>query len=90
MLTREEEKELSELDKKLLTINIIDFPALVLVALGLFGKFTDDPGSMHPILANTTVTTGMLVVGGAIAAWCAVQMISVARRRAELMKRKNN
>ena len=89
MQNQNAEQEIKALDKKLLVINIIDFPAMILVALGLFGKFTEDPGSMHPLLENPNVTTGMLIAGGIIAAWCAVQIIAVARRRSELQKKIN-
>lgn len=84
------EQELRALNSRLIMVNIIDAPAMVLIGLGLFAKLSDDPGSLHPIFADSTATTGMLVVGVAIAAWSAIQIFSIVRRRNEIQRRRNS
>ena len=86
MLHIDPEQELKELNKQLILINVIDAPAMVLIGLGMFAKLAEDPGTLHPLLGNTSVTTGMLVVGGLIAAGCFAKLVPVIRRRNELLQ----
>ena len=86
MFSPDPEEEIKQLDKKLIMLNIIDAPAMILIGLGIFGKFGANPEGLHPLLANSEVTTAMLVVGGMFAAWCGLQVFKVAQRRSELQR----
>ena len=89
MMPRSPEDELKELDKRLLRVSVIDTPGIIALALGLFAKFSDDPGSLHPVFQDPTVSTGLVVFGGAIAIWGLYQVISIVRRRSEVQSKLN-
>ena len=84
MLPRSPEEKLKELDRKMVRVGIIDTPGFIALGLGLYAKFGAEPGDLHPILENPTVSSGLLIGGAAIAAWGALQMVSIARQRSEI------
>ena len=43
--------DLKTLDKEMLIINIIGFPGAILLGLGLFGLFDEDPSGLHNIFS---------------------------------------
>lgn len=86
MYSLDPQQEIKQLDKKLIMLNIIDAPAMILIGLGIFGKFGGNPAGLHPLLANSEVTTAMLAVGSMFAAWCGLQVFKTASRRNELMR----
>ena len=86
MSPRSPAEELKELDKKMLRVSFIDFLGAVALGLGWYVKYAAEPGSLHPILEQPNVALGLGIVGLAILAWGAAQMVSIARRRSELTK----
>ena len=81
------QEELQRLDKRLKMISVIDAPGAILVGLGLYGKFNKEGKAFHPLLDDSAITTGMLIVGGMIMAWGGLQILSIARRRQQIMQR---
>lgn len=82
-------KELEALNKKMVFISIVDAPGMILIGLGLFAKFGENPEGLHPIFGNSDITSGMLVVGGVIAGWSLIETIKVLRRKSELVRQLN-
>lgn len=78
------EKEAKDLESKLLWVSIIDTPGAILVGLALYGKFGANGNAFHPLLNNGSVLAAMFAVGGAIMAWGTWQVITLAKRRANL------
>jgi hypothetical protein len=89
MMPLSPEDELKELNKRLLQVNVVDTPGIIALALGLFAKFSDDPGSLHPAFEDPAVSTGLVVLGGTIAIWGLYQVISIVRRRSEVQSKLN-
>lgn len=79
------EKEAKDLERKLLWVSIIDTPGAILVGLALYGKFDANGNAFHPLLNNDSVLTAMFAVGVAIMVWGGWQVVTIARRRAELL-----
>ena len=79
-------EELKQLDKRMLRVSIIDSLGAVALGLSWYVKYAAEPGSLHPILEKPNVALGFGIVGLAILAWGAAQMVSIARRRSELTK----
>lgn len=90
ILPLDPEQELKELQKRQVRVAIIDGVGSILAGLGIFGKLAKDGGSLPPLLANSTVTTAMIVIGAVILTWGATQIIAIARRRVELQRELGN
>lgn len=89
MMPGNPEEELKELDKRMVRVSIIDAPGMIALGLGLFAKFGGNPGSLHPLLEDSGISTGLLIFGGAVAAWSATQMIAIAQRRRAIQSQRN-
>jgi hypothetical protein len=79
------EKEAKDLERKLLWVSIIDTPGAILVGLALYGKFDANGDAFHPLLNNDSVLAAMFAVGAAIMVWGGWQVVTISRRRAELL-----
>ena len=89
MMPVDPERELEALNKRMVFLQVVDAPGMILIGLGLFGKFGGNPAGLHPMLANANVTTVMITAGGVIAGWCLIELIKTLRRRAELLQYMN-
>lgn len=89
MMSVDPKKELDEIKIRILFIALVESPGIILIGLGLFGKFAKNAEGLHAIFANANLTTTMLVVGGVITVWCNTELIKAIRRRAELAKQIN-
>lgn len=87
MMPRSPQEALRELDRKMVRVSIIDSLGVIALAIGLFARYSDNPASLHPLLGDPTVALGLMVVGGAIAAWGALQVLSIARQRARIQEK---
>ncbi len=79
------EKEARDLERKLLWVSIIDTPGAILVGLALYGKFGANGNAFHPLLNNDSVLAAMFAVGATIMVWGGWQVVTISRRRAELL-----
>ena len=55
-----------EFHRRLLMLEVSGIPGYLLVGLGLFGYFDDNPGALHPLLGDANMVAVMLAVGGAL------------------------
>ena len=77
--------ELKRIQRKLLITSSIDAPGAILMGLGLYGVFGADGNAFIDILNYQDIAIGAIVVGGAIMAWALVKMVSLLKRRAEIL-----
>lgn len=80
------EKELEQIRRKLLITNIIDLPAAILLGLGLHAEFGSSGGAVVDILNDQNMAYAAILVGGAIMAWAFFRILTLLKRRAELMR----
>jgi hypothetical protein len=85
MMPAKPEEELAALQKRMVRVAMIDSVGTLLLAMGLLGKFAGSV-AIHPVLKNPNVTTGMLVAGGVIMAWGALQIVTISRRRSAIQQ----
>jgi hypothetical protein len=78
--------ELAQLKRRFIRVQLLEAPAPILIALGLYGKYSRGD-VVHPLLRDTDVTTGMLVVGFGIAAWGIPQIIRLLMRISAIERR---
>jgi hypothetical protein len=71
--------ELARLRKKVLLTNILEAPGAILIGLAIFGKYGAG-ASLHPLLNDAAVTTGMIVVGGIIMVWGLMRLFPLWRQ----------
>lgn len=79
------DEELRQIHRKLLITNIIDAPGAILLGFGLYGVFGANGNAFIDILNNQNIVYGAIVVGGAIMAWSLLKMLTLLKRKAEIM-----
>ena len=62
--------ELKTIEQKLLRLAILDVPGSLMAGLGVYAKFSDDPGSLLPFLANPDTANYLLAFGLASMGLC--------------------
>ena len=55
--------------RNLITVQLFDLPAALMLALGLLTKFSEN-GALFPFLENDEVVNGIIVTGVLILLWC--------------------
>ena len=78
-------KSLSEVDRKMLLVNILDAPGCVMVGLGVYAKFGANGNAFHPLLENDQFVNGMLLLGVLIVAWGGSQIFKLSKERKQLL-----
>lgn len=81
------EEMLKKNQKKLLIISVIDAPGMIMLALGLHGKFSKSGSLLHPVLANETVHNLLLIIGGIIVLLCAIKAVSLVIEQAKIRRK---
>lgn len=79
------EERLSMMEKKLQLITLIDMPAVIVIGLALFSKFDDDPGALHPILADADIVNSALVIA---IPWAVIYAYKSVKQSIEINKLK--
>ena len=64
--------------------SLINMPGALMVGLGIHAVAAKEGKVILPILNDSSVVTGLFVVGGVIMGWSLIQFISVIQRRAQL------
>jgi hypothetical protein len=82
-------ERINEIQKEIRNIAIMDFPASILVGLGLYGKFGSSGNAFHPLLNDQNVVNGMLIIAAAIMIWGSIKIISLLKERAQLKEKAN-
>ena len=78
--------ELQRLNKRLIWVQVIEFPGCIMLGLGLYGKFNNTGKAFHPSLDNPEVITTLLALGGIVMAWGVAQFISIILQRNRVMQ----
>ena len=84
------EARLKVVKKQINYINIIDAPAMVIIGLGLFSKFGEDPGSLHPIFTDSNIVNGALAIAVPWAVFCGYKSIKLAIEASKLTNKINS
>ncbi len=72
--------------KEMQKISIMDTPGVILVGLGLYGKFGANGNAFHPLLNDPDVINTMLIIGGCIMGYCAYRAIILVTNKKILDK----
>lgn len=80
------EEKIRDIDKKLLLMAVLDTPGMLMLALWVYARFGSNDEPLHPLLANPLVVNGLLYAGVAIVVFCALQIVRLGLRKAELKK----
>lgn len=80
------DQELEQLDRKQKWLGIIDAPGVIALGIWTFAKFSEDPGSLHPIFEDSSFQTALLLFGGVVVGWSTFQLVAIFRRRSELYR----
>ncbi|MEE4244852.1 MAG: hypothetical protein V2I33_05550 [Kangiellaceae bacterium] len=76
-----------ELRSRQIKIQLLEAPGAIIMGLGLYAEFSAEGKAFHPVLNDSNVVLGLLIVGGAIMAWGAYKTFLIAREMAALQKR---
>ena len=82
-------EEIKQIQRKLFILMIIDFPAMMLVSLGLYAIFIANGNAVPDLLNNKNIAYGVIVVGGAVMAWCASKILPLLKRKMQLENQEN-
>lgn len=79
--------ERHQIERKIRKIAILETPGVILVGLGLHGKFVGSQGNaFHPLLNDQDTVNSMLITGGAIMAFCAYKIVSLLIAKKQIDK----
>ena len=81
--------ELNNINRKIIVINLIGTPGTLLIALSLYTLFTSIDEALHPILTNTAIVYGMLILGVIIEVWLAMKLIPLFKKRSTIINEQN-
>ena len=81
-------QRLAQLNKEVMKVNLIDAPASVMVALGLYAKFAAKGHAFLPILDKPHFADYLIIAGLPVMVWCGIRIFKLSRERATLMKQK--
>ena len=79
------DEELRQIQRWLLITSILDLPGVILMGLGLYAVFGTDRNAFPNILNNQSIAFGAILMGGVIMAWALVKMLSLLKRRSEIL-----
>ena len=82
-------EEIKQIQRQLFILFIIEFPAMVLVALGLVAVFDANGNAVPDLLNNKNIAYGVIVAGGAVMAWCASKIVPLLKRKMQLENEEN-
>ena len=82
-------EEIKQIQKKLFVLFIIEFPAMMLVSLGLYAVFVANGNAVPDLLNNKNIAYGVIVIGGAVMAWCASKIVPLLKRKLQLENEEN-
>lgn len=86
MLEKTTAQQIASLDKKLIKVAAYDTPGLLMLALGLHGKFASEGEALHPLLNDSSIVNGMLLFGGIVVFLCAKEIFTILRQKKALME----
>jgi len=78
------ERELVQLSKKIVKLQIMGFIGAIMLAFGLYGIFGAHGHAIHPLLNDPRVVYGLLILGAVIQGWHYFKVVPLIRARARL------
>jgi len=88
-LKEEGKRRVKDVDKDLIKVAIMDIPGVVMVGLGLYGKFAAKGDAFHPFLNNKNNVHIVLVIGAAIMMFSAYKYITLIVERSKLCRNRH-
>ena len=82
-------EEIKQIQRKLFILMIIDAPAMILVGSGLAAVLSANGNAVPDLLNNKKIAYGVIVVGGAVMAWCASKIVPLLKRKMQLENEEN-
>ena len=82
--------ELDQIRKKIILLQIIDFPAAVMLGLGLYARFGADGNAFIDLLNNRNIVDTLIGVGGMMMFWVLLKMIPLFIRKSEITNCQEN
>ena len=82
-------EEIKQIQRKLFILFIIEFPAIMLVGFGLATVLSANGNAVPELLNNRNIAYGVIVVGGAVMAWCASKIVPLLKRQMQLENEEN-
>lgn len=82
-------EEIKQIQRKLFILIIIDFPAMMLVGLGLAAVLSANGNAVPDLLNNKNIAYEAIVVGGAVMAWCASKILPLLKKKMQLENEEN-
>ncbi|MCK4744412.1 MAG: hypothetical protein KAT25_11375 [Sulfuriflexus sp.] len=82
----ERAQQLKEITAKFIKVQLIGSIGTILVGLALYAIFGAQGNAFHPLLNDTDVAHGMLIVGGVIMVWQYATIIPLMKKRVKLTK----
>lgn len=84
MSQQKREARLEEIRHQFKVITIQDTLPMIAIGLGLFGKFGENPESLHPMLANESLVNTMFLIAVPITLFNAYRFYKLSVERAKL------
>ena len=82
-------EEIKQIQRKLFILFIIEFPAMMLVGSGLAAVSGANGNAVPELLNNKNIAYGVIVVGGAVMAWCGSKIVPLLKRKMQLENEEN-
>lgn len=80
------EEKIKHTTNNIMLMSVLDVPGMLMLALWAYAKFGGDSEPFHPLLNNPAVLNGLLYAGLGIVSLCAIQIVRLSIRKAELQK----
>ncbi len=77
------EQQTKDIDRKIILVNVIDFPGAVLAGLGFYGYFAEGEAFVE-FLNDPANAVAMILVGGGIMLWGGWQTFKLLQQKAAL------
>jgi hypothetical protein len=85
---RNTEQKIKQIERDIIKFSILDTPGVVLLALGLYGKYAEGE-AFWSALNDATTATVFIIIGGLIMAACAARIVILAKQKADLLQQPN-
>lgn len=84
------EEQLQNTKLKIVKIQMLGAPGLILLGFGLYGMFGAQGNAFHPLLNDQSVVYGMLAVGAVIQIWQYINVIPLLKKQSQIQKALNS
>jgi hypothetical protein len=81
------EKELQEIQKRMLRVNILASPGAVLLGFGLYGKFAANGNAFLSVLNDPYAVNISIIAGAIVMIWESVVVFQLLKRKAVIMSK---